>query len=216
MLKYILFDLDGTITDPGEGITNSVAYALDRYGIQVSDKTALNCFIGPPLSQSFVKYYGFSEEESIKAVDVYREYFAVKGIFENKLYDGIIEMLDQLKSSGKTIILATSKPEVYAKQILEHFEISKYFSFVSGSMLNGERVDKHDVIEHALTIAGIADRNYCVMVGDRLHDMIGGKKSQLKVIGVEYGYGSKEELINSGADHTVKTPNELTSLLMSL
>lgn len=216
MLKYILFDLDGTLTDPGEGITNSVAYALEKYGIHVTDKSNLNCFIGPPLSQSFVKYYNFSEEESFKAVDVYREYFSFKGIFENELYDGIEKMLSQLIADGKTIILATSKPEIYAKQILQHFGISKYFSFVSGSMLNGERVDKHEVIEHALCIAGICDRSLCVMVGDRLHDMIGAKKSNLKAIGVEYGYGSKEELVNSGADKTVESVEELTSLLLSL
>ena len=216
MVENILFDLDGTLTDPAEGITNSVAYALDRYGISVSNKSELNCFIGPPLSQSFVKYFGFSNEESLKAVDIYREYFADKGIFENILYVGIDEMLSELKKNGKKIILATSKPEIYAKKILEHFEIDKYFSVVSGSELNGERVDKHEVIEYALKLAGIEDRSACVMVGDRLHDMIGGKKSQMTVIGVEYGYGSRKELVDAGADHVVKTVADLFELLNNL
>ena len=216
MIENILFDLDGTLTDPAEGITNSVAYALDRYGISVSDKSELNCFIGPPLSQSFVKYFGFSNEESLKAVDIYREYFADKGIFENKLYDGIDEMLSELKKNGKKIILATSKPEIYAKKILAHFGIDKYFSVVSGSELNGVRVDKHEVIEYALMLAGIKDRTTCVMVGDRLHDMIGGKKSQITVIGVEYGYGSKAELVDAGADYVVNTVSDLLELLKKL
>ncbi len=216
MIKYVLFDLDGTLTDPAEGITNSVAYALERYGINVSDKTELNCFIGPPLSESFEKYYGFSKEESINAVSIYREYFKDRGIFENKLYSDINEMLKALVAEDKKIILATSKPEIFAIRILDHFNIGNYFTAVSGSLLNGERVDKHDVIEHALKIANINDRSECVMVGDRLHDMIGGNKSSLLTIGVEYGYGSRDELISSGADYTVKTVYELSKLLLSI
>lgn len=216
MIKYILFDLDGTLTDPAEGITNSVAYALERFGIKVSNKSELNCFIGPPLSESFEKYYGFSKDEAINAVSIYREYFKDKGIFENKLYSGVDNMLNNLVNAGKKVILATSKPEVFANKILNHFHINSYFTVVSGSLLNGERVDKHDVIEHALKIAGITDRSSCVMVGDRLHDIIGGRKSALITIGVEYGYGSKEELITNGADYTVKTVNELSKLLLSI
>ena len=216
MIKTILFDLDGTITDPAEGITNSVAYALNKYGITVSDKSKLNSFIGPPLAESFMKYYGFSDDESKKAVNVYREYFSDKGIFENKMYDGIIEMLEALSQSGKNIILATSKPEVFAEKILEHFEIRKYFSFISGSLLDGTRVDKHEVIEHALLSSNITDRSTCVMVGDRMHDIVGAKKSSLISIGVEYGYGSKEELITSGADYTVTSVCELLTLLLNM
>ena len=142
MKDIILFDLDGTLTDPGEGITNSVAYALARYGITVEDKSTLNCFIGPPLAESFAKYYHLSDEDSKRAVDIYREYFAVKGIFENRLYDGISEMLKTLKKAGKTLLLATSKPEVYAKQILDHFDLLQFFTFVGGSELDHRRVDK--------------------------------------------------------------------------
>lgn len=215
MKDTILFDLDGTLTDPGEGITNSVAYALARYGITVDDRSTLNCFIGPPLGESFAKYYHLSEEESRRAVDIYREYFAVKGIFENRLYDGIFKMLKTLKKAGKTLFLATSKPEVYAKQILDHFNLSQFFTFVGGSELDHRRVDKYEVIEYVLS-SQRADRSRCVMVGDRLHDVIGAKKSGLESIGVTYGYGSQKELEAAGADHILPNVPLLTEFLLSL
>jgi phosphoglycolate phosphatase len=216
MIKHVLFDLDGTLTDPGEGITNSVAYALERYGIEVKDKSTLNCFIGPPLSQSFTKYFGFDEQRANEAVNVYREYFATKGIFENKLYDGVCELLSALKKEGKTVILATSKPEIFAAKILEHFKIMEYFDIVCGSELNGNRVDKHEVIECALERADITDRSNAVMVGDRLHDIIGAESSGLTSVGVTYGYGSIEELETAGATHTVNTVEELKALIFKL
>lgn len=216
MIETILFDLDGTLTDPAEGITNSVAYALNRYGITVSDKRALNCFIGPPLAESFTRYFPFSKEKALEAVEVYREYFREQGIFENRVYDGIPQMLASLCEAGKRLVLATSKPEIFAKQILEHFSLADHFAFVAGSELDHRRVDKHEVIEYALASVGLADRDTAIMVGDRMHDVRGAKASSLVSIGVTYGYGSEEELLSAGADHTVNTVGELHSLLMKI
>ena len=213
MYDYILFDLDGTLTDPGEGITNSVAYALSKYGIEVEDKKSLNVFIGPPLHESFQKYYKFSTLLSFDAVTKYREYYRDRGIFENRLYDGIAHMLKTLKKSGKTVIMATSKPTVFARRIAEHYGIMEYFDVLVGSELDGKRVDKAEVIEEALRQAGFPERSECIMVGDRLHDIIGAKKNSLTSIGVLYGYGSREELSEAGADLMVETVDELLEVL---
>lgn len=212
-MKYILFDLDGTLTDPAEGITNSVAYALERYGIEVKDKSELNCFIGPPLTESFEKFFNFTADDAKDAVEVYREYFSVKGIFENEVYDGIPEMLARLKAEGKTVVMATSKPEVFAKKIAEHFGFLKYFDYIAGSTLDGSRVAKHDVIEYALKSLDITERDECVMIGDRLHDINGAKLSGMKSIGVLYGYGSREELEATGADMICETVEELCKVI---
>ncbi len=214
--KIILFDLDGTLTDPGVGITNSVMYALEKYGITVSDKSELYKFIGPPLMQSFEKYYGFDQNKAERAVALYREYFQDRGIFENEIYDGIQQLLDALKVQGKVIGLATSKPEIYAKQILEHFGLDDYFDFVSGSMLNGERTDKGEVIAWAIQLLGERARytlEEMVMIGDREHDVIGARKNGLASIGVLFGYGSREELTGAGADMVVSSVCELTEML---
>lgn len=214
--KIILFDLDGTLTDPGVGITNSVMYALKKYGIIVSDKSELYKFIGPPLMQSFEKYYGFDQNKAERAVALYREYFQDRGIFENEIYDGIQQLLDTLKVQGKVIGLATSKPEIYAKQILEHFGLDDYFDFVSGSMLNGERTDKGEVIAWAIQLLGERARytlEEMVMIGDREHDVIGARKNGMSSIGVLFGYGSREELTGAGADVVVSSVCELTEML---
>jgi len=142
MSDFILFDLDGTLTDPGEGITNSVAYALKKYGIEVEDKRSLNTFIGPPLHESFQKYYNFSILQSFDAVSKYREYYRDRGIFENRVYDGIPELLSALKAAGKTLIMATSKPTVFAERIAEHYGFRNCFDIIVGSELDGRRVDK--------------------------------------------------------------------------
>ena len=147
MYDIILFDLDGTLTDPGEGITNSVAYALGKYGIEVTDKKELYKFIGPPLKDSFMKYYGFSEEEAIKAIEYYREYFRDTGIFENKVYEGVEDMLSTIKESGRRIILATSKPEEFAVRILQHFGLKKYFNVVAGASMDSSRSKKGIVVK---------------------------------------------------------------------
>lgn len=213
--KYMFFDLDGTLTNPAEGITNSVAHALKYYGISVSDKTQLYKFIGPPLAQSFSEFYGFSPDKAKEAVDKYREYFADNGIFENKVYDYIPEVLSKLKKAGFSIAMATSKPEVFAKRIADKFELTQYFDFIGGSLLDNSRTDKGEVIEYVLSSLK-ADREKTIMVGDRSHDILGAKKCSVKSVGVLYGFGNREELEKAGADYIAETPTQLGNLLLSL
>ena len=208
MYDYLLFDLDGTLTNPGEGITNSVAYALKKWGIEVEDKKELYTFIGPPLSESFAKYYGFSEDDSLKCVEYYREYFGVTGIFENTVYPGIHELLSSLKKSGKILVLATSKPQQYAERILEHFDLDKYFDYVSGASMDESRNKKGDVIRYALENFDI-DVKKAVMIGDRKHDILGAIENSLPSIGVLYGYGDREELEFAGADYIAENVNDI-------
>lgn len=211
--QYLLFDLDGTLTEPKVGITKSVAYALEYYGIHVEDLDSLCPFIGPPLKESFMKYYGFDDAKAEEAVEKYREYFRPHGVYENEVYTGVPEMLKELHAMGKTLVLATSKPTVFAKIILEHFGLAPYFSVVVGSELDGTRVDKDEVVECALEEAEITDKSLAVMIGDRKHDMLGAKKNGLDAIGVLYGHGSYEELEPHGADVIVETVEELANAL---
>lgn len=212
--EYILFDLDGTITDSGEGITKSVQYALKFFGISEDNLKELNKFIGPPLKDSFKRYYKFDDEKAEIGLLKYREYYAVKGIFENNLYDGIIELLEILKKNNKKIILATSKPEVYAKEILKYFKIDEYFTFVAGADFEETRVNKGDVINYAIQSANISDLSKVVMIGDREHDIIGAKENNVKSIGVLYGYGDVIELTQARADYIVKNTSELLNILL--
>lgn len=211
MSRYdvILFDLDGTLTDPGLGITNSVMHALKKYGIEVEDRKTLYKFIGPPLIESFEKYYGFSHEDAVKSVDYYREYYKDKGIYENKVYDGIENLLIKLSENNKKIILATSKPEAFAREILRYFGLDKYFLFTAGSTMSETRTNKADVIEYALAECGITDKASVVMVGDREHDIIGANKNSIDSIGVLFGYGSREELENAGATFIAETVEDI-------
>ena len=171
MYNIILLDLDGTLTDPGIGITNSVKYALEKWNIKVEDRSELYKFIGPPLVDAFQEYYGFSEEKGKKALAFYREYFSEKGLFENELYEGTMAFLETLKAMGKSIVLATSKPEKYAVKILKHFGIHDYFDFISGATMDETRNKKEDVIEYAIENFGIKDVTKALMVGDRKHDV---------------------------------------------
>ena len=212
--KNILFDLDGTITDPGIGITNSVMYALKKYGIEVNDRTQLYKFIGPPLIDSFMNYYGFSKDEAKIAVEYYREYYREKGIFENLVYDGFEDLLKRFKDNNKILIVATSKPEVFAKQILVHFDIFEYFTYVAGSNLDGTRVKKDEVIKYALESCNVTDLSKAIMIGDRKHDVIGAKKAGVDSIGILYGYGSKKELEEAGADYIVDTVAGIGEVLL--
>ena len=214
-MEYILFDLDGTVTNPQEGITNSVAYALEYFGIRTEDNSTLNKYIGPPLRQSFMEYAGLSEEQSHIGMIKYREYFGPKGIYENKVYEGIPELFEKLKAEDKKIILATSKPWIYAEMILEKFELKKYFDFVSGSELNGVRTNKADVIKYAIDKYNIPINN-AVMIGDREHDIIGAKKNGLKTIGVLYGFGNKVELKSAGADYIAESIENIFDLIREL
>lgn len=213
--NVILFDLDGTLTDPGEGITNSVAYALRKLGQTPPPRAELEAYIGPPLAGSFEERAGVDRQTAELAVEYYREYFGVKGIFENELYGGIADMLASLKAAGATVSLATSKPTVYAKQIIEHFGIAKYFDAVAGSELDGRRVKKAEVIDYALELLSVGNRDSVVMVGDREHDIIGANTCGVASVGVTYGYGSHEELANSGAGHIVDSVDELAKYLLN-
>lgn len=204
-MKYevVLFDLDGTLTDPGVGITNSVAYSLERYGIKTADRTELYKFIGPPLHESFEMFYGFSKEKAKEAVAFYREYYSDKGIFENVVYDGVKEMLGSLQKAGKKLLVATSKPELFARMIMEHFGLTQYFDYIAGANMDGTRTRKDEVISYALMAGNVADPLKSVMVGDREHDILGAKKVGIDSVGVLYGYGSREELEQAGADYIV-------------
>ena len=207
--QYLLFDLDGTLTDPMVGITKSVQYALRHYGIEEPDLKKLCPFIGPPLKDSFMKYYGFSSERATEAITIYREYFSKTGLYENMEYPGIRDLLATLKAAGKHLYVATSKPELFSKQILEHFRLAEYFDFIGGANMDETRVRKGDVIRYVLEENQITELDKVVMIGDREHDIIGAKENSLESIGVLYGYGDREELSAAGADVIVETIREL-------
>ena len=213
MYNYILFDLDGTLTDPGIGITNSVMYALKKFNIDVEDRATLYKFIGPPLLESFEKHYGFSKEESELALKYYREYFKPKGLYENEVYEGIEELLAELKNREKVLIVATSKPEAFAVEILKHFHLNHFFDFIAGATMDEKRTKKADVIAYALEQCKITDKASAIMIGDREHDVLGAKRVGLDAIGVLYGYGNYEELKNAGATYIVENPEEILKII---
>ena len=211
---YILFDLDGTLTDPGIGITNSVMYALKKFNIDVPDRTALYKFIGPPLKGSFEEFYNFTPDQSEQAVSYYREYFRKQGMLENVVYDGIPEMLDHLKASGKKLIVATSKPEAFTLEILRHFRLYDYFDFIAGATMDDTRNKKADIIRYALESCGITNKVSAIMIGDRKHDIIGAKENGLDSIGVLFGYGDRKELTDAGATFIAVSAEEVEKLLL--
>ena len=213
--QYALFDLDGTLTDSANGIINSVSYALSKFGINTVDRSQLKCFIGPPLIDSFESFCGFSHDKAAKAVEYYREYFKDTGIFENSLYQGIPELLKTLYDEGITLIIATSKPEIFAKRIAAHFDIEKYFSSIIGATMDGTLSAKEDIISHVLKTQGIVDKSSAIMIGDRHHDIEGAVTNGIASIGVLYGYGSLDELVSSGATYTVDNPNSIKNILIS-
>lgn len=214
MYDVILFDLDGTITESAPGICNSVAHSLTYFGIQVEDPSTLKAFVGPPLMESFQVFYGFNEDQAKKAVEYYREYYRSGGMFENSVYDGVEELLQTLKKAGKKIVLATSKPEKFAVQILEHFGLAKYFDVMAGASMDEKRTDKAEVITYALGLAGVREKSRVIMVGDREHDVIGAKKNGLECIGVLYGYGDRDELEKAGAEYIVEQPVEIEEIVL--
>ena len=209
MYQYILFDLDGTLTNSELGITTCVQHALKKFGIEVEDRRVLLPFIGPPLGESFQVYYGLSKEESELAIQYYRERFCVTGLFENEVYPNVEKILQILKDSGKKLIVATSKPEKYTIPILEHFDLMKYFDFVAGATMDGSRGEKADVIRYALEMCEIEDKSQVVMVGDRKYDILGAKENGLDSIGVLYGFGDYEELSVAGANYIAETVEEI-------
>ncbi len=212
--QHILFDLDGTLTDSAEGITKSTAHALKHFNIEVEDLSSLNKFIGPKLQDSFMEYYDFTEEQADLAAEIFRQRFAKIGKFENKLYAGIKELLEKLKTSGRKLYVATSKPMVYSKEILDYFSISQYFEDIVGCELDGTRTDKSEVIAYTIEKNGISKAERLVMVGDRKFDVLGAKENGLPVIGVLYGFGSRQELTESGADRLAEDLAELEKMLL--
>ena len=214
MKTYLFFDLDGTLTDPELGITTCVQYALASFGIDVADRKLLRPFIGPPLKESFMHYYGLSEADADSAIAKYRERFSSIGLYENKVYQGIPEVLSLLSSRGQILCVSTSKPTCYAQQILEHFQLLDYFTHICGSNLDGSRVKKGEVIAYTLEQCGNPAPCQVKMIGDRKHDILGARQNQLSSIGVLYGYGSAEELQNAGADALAKTPQDLELLCL--
>lgn len=203
--KYILFDLDGTLTNSKEGILNCVKYALEAKGVPVPSEEELMPFIGPPLMVSFQKYTGFSEQEAKEAVEKYRQRYAVTGLFENAVYEGIEDVLKKLKEKGCVLAVATSKPEVFSKQILEHFHLDGYFQEIVGSALDGSRDNKEDVIREVFRRLSISEdkKEQVLMVGDRKHDIIGAKQCQIKALGVYYGFAPEGEMEAVGADYII-------------
>ncbi len=215
MFDYILFDLDGTLTDPKEGITKSVQYALKAFDIEETNLDKLEPFIGPPLKDSFMEFYGFSIEQTQKAVEKYRERFVEKGIFENEIYPGIDRMLENLHVRGKKLLIASSKPTELVEQILEHFGIREYFDYVVGSNMDGSRSKKEEVVAEALRQLGLEPRtkDSAAMVGDRKFDIEGARAFGLTAIGVSFGYAQGNELEQAGADYIVDTVEALELLL---
>ncbi|MHC5218487.1 HAD family hydrolase [Enterococcus sp. LJL128] len=209
----LLFDLDGTITDSGKGIINSVTYALKKMKVAVSPQDNLRSFIGPPLKDSFMTNYDLDETAAEKAVAYYREYYRETGIYENTVYEGIPEVLKQLKQAGCQLYIATSKPEHFARQIADYFQLTDFFEGIYGASMDGIRSKKGDVIRYALNNGNINPAE-AVMIGDREHDILGAAENNLPAVGVLYGYGSKEELTVAGAYKILSKPVELADLLI--
>ena len=214
MSRVVLFDLDGTLTDPKIGITSAFVYALRQFGLD-GDPDDYTSVIGPPLKDSFTELCGFSEERAVEAIRYYRVYFTDRGWAENQPYPGIRELLESLQRSGARPIVATSKPEEFSVRILEHFDLARYFEQICGAPLDeSDAGRKENVIADAMRRAGITRDDEVVMVGDRSHDVIGAHKNSIPAIGVLYGYGSREELTKAGADQIVETVQSLSALLL--
>ncbi len=210
--KSLLFDLDGTITDSSEGIINSIIYALEKMDVTITDKEILKKFVGPPLMDSYKKHFGFTQKEAELGLKLFREYFSVKGIFENRLFDGMYNLLESLYNAGYELVLATSKPDIYAGQILEHFGIKKFFSHISACPMDEANTTKLDVIRAALKMTTVKNKDEILMIGDTTFDIIGAKICGIDSIGVLYGTDTAEELKN--ATYLAKDIEELRNILI--
>ena len=221
MTGTLFFDLDGTLTDPYMGITSSILYALDRMGMEKPERASLKRFIGPPLVPAFREFLGMTAEEAEQALLYYREYFSNTGLFENEVYPGIPEALDQLRRAGFLLCTATSKPEPFARRILEHFSLDGYFTVICGADMAGTRSTKAEVLRELFSrlsdqSGGVEpDKARCAMIGDRLHDAEGARETGIPSVGVLWGYGSREELTEAGCACLAETPEELVSILKS-
>lgn len=213
MFDYLLFDLDGTLTDSKEGLFKSFQYALSHYGIEELDEENLKRFIGPPAHYAFCEFYNFSESDAIEAVAVFRERFESIGIFENKLYDGVFDMLKSLKENGKKLALATAKPEHSAWVVLNYFDIAQFFDVVSAATRENRDHNKTKILKKAMTELGGNIEN-TVMIGDRKFDIEAAKELGIKTIGAKYGYAPPNELSECGCDYIIDTVPELLKLLL--
>ncbi len=211
--KYIAFDLDGTLTDPESGLTSAFAYALSKMGLPFENKKSLCRFIGPPLKAEFRSVYNLSDADAEECVRLFREYFSVYGWWDNTLYKGIPQLLEKLKSDGKTLILATSKPEIFAKKILRFFDIEKYFSFIGAATLDHSRVEKADILEYALNFVG-AEKKSSIMIGDRIYDAEGAHSAGIDSLGVLWGHGTRAEIESSGFTYTAECISDIINILI--
>ena len=207
--QYCFWDLDGTLTDSAPGITHSVRYAMEQMGQPLEADHDLRCFIGPPLLYSFENYLGLSPEESQRAVDLYRVCYRAGAMLECNVYEGVREVLKELNNRGIICVLATCKPHEFANRIIEHFDLAKYFAFVSGPEMDGTRNEKHEVITYALQNLNIPSPDVVLMVGDRRDDVVGAARCNMACVGVEWGFGTEKELVDAGAMQVIKTPQEL-------
>ena len=214
--RYLLFDLDGTLTDPGEGITNCVGYALEQFGICPQSREELYPYIGPPLVASFREFHHLTEDQAERALGYYRERFSTVGMFENSLYDGVERFLKQRRNEGYRLMIATSKPEEFTAQILEHFHLSHYFDFVGGNTLQETRPTKESVIRYIMDQYPTIGSDNALMIGDRKYDIVGAHSCGLRGVGVLYGYGDEVEMSQCGADATASDFNELEAVIHNL
>lgn len=211
---YIFFDLDGTISDSAPGIVNAVVYALERMGTPVGGRERLKKFVGPPLYDTFRDYIGYSQAETDRAVQFFRRYYRARGILENTMYPGVDTLLQKLVAAGRKPVLATSKPEPFAREIIARYGLSGYFTFIAGSTMDETRAQKSEVVAYALKACGIKDPSRAVMVGDRLYDVRGAAENGLGCIGVLYGYGTREELETAGAVAVAEDLPALANMLI--
>jgi len=221
MLKYVLFDLDGTLTESGPGIMNAAKIALNHFGIEENNVENLHKFVGPPLTESFGQRYGMNEADTQEAIAVFRKYYNITGIYENSVFEGIQEMLQQLKSNGLLLSIASSKPRPMIDIVVDHFDIRKYFDVIVGCELDGTRSQKKEVVDEVIRLFGElsgddAVLEHSIMVGDRMYDVNGARECGLECIGVTYGYGTRQELQEAGAAYIVDSVNELGEKLLHL
>lgn len=215
MYKAIFFDLDGTLTESGEGITKSVQYALEKLGVSAPELEPLKVFVGPPLLEQFMKYAGFDKETAQKGIEYYRERYSEKGMYENTVYPGVENTLAELKRRGYRLAVASAKPTFYVTQIMDHFNLSRYFEVIAGTDLNGPKVTKSQVIEEVLERMSLSDhRDQVIMVGDREHDILGARRCGIQCVAVSYGYGSREELEKAQPLQIVASADELLNFFV--
>lgn len=216
MYQYLLFDLDGTLTDSQEGITRSVDYALRTVaGIETADLSTLTPYIGPPLVDGFMDNHHLDHDTAVRCTSAYRERYREIGLFENRVYDGIPEALERLHRAGRKMALATSKPETFAVRILDHFDLTQYFDIICGATMDGRISQKDEVVSETLRRLGNPAPEQTIMIGDRLHDVLGAKKHGLKCLGVLFGFGSEDELREAGAYALAESPRAMADWLLA-